>query len=295
VKLIATPADRRILDERRGTQAMTWIMAIMLFLTVLAVALGLGMVNAAHALDRQLAGRLTVQVVQPDPARRAQESVAVMQALASMPVVAKARAVDRAQLNALLQPWLGDVGADADVPVPTLIDVDLVAPGEDAFRHVVAGVRAVTPNARIDSQARWLAPVEQFMRTLIAGAGGLVLLMIGATVAVVLLTARTGLAAHRDTIAILHMLGSTDIQVARLFQRRIALDTLMGGVAGTVLAMLAVWFLTAQAASLGSELVNGGALSQRDWLILAALPILFALIAAVAARVAIVFRLRQSV
>ena len=49
--------------------------------------------------------------------------------------------------------------------------------------------------------------------------------MAAATTAVVLLAARAGLETHRDTIAILHMLGSTDVQVARLFQRRIALDT----------------------------------------------------------------------
>jgi hypothetical protein len=51
---------------------MTWIMAIMLFLTVLAGALGLGMFAATAQLDRQLAGRLTVQIVEPmpKPARR---------------------------------------------------------------------------------------------------------------------------------------------------------------------------------------------------------------------------------
>ena len=47
VDVIAGAADRRMLDERGGTRAMTWIMAIMLFLTVLAAAFGLGMVNAA--------------------------------------------------------------------------------------------------------------------------------------------------------------------------------------------------------------------------------------------------------
>lgn len=295
MRVIATAADRRMLDEGRGTPAMTWIMAIMLFLTVLAVALGLGTVNAARALDRELAGRLTVQVVEADAGKRAQQSAAVMRTLDRMPAVARATEVDRDKLDALLEPWLGDIGGDADVPIPTLIDVDLVSPGEDAFRHVVTGVRAVTPNARVDSQARWLAPVAQFMRTLIAGAGALVLLMIAATVAVVLLAARTGLEAHRDTIAILHMLGSTDLQVARLFQRRIALDTLIGGIAGTILAMIAIWFLTAQAGQLGSQLVSGGALNQRDWLILAALPILFALIAALAARAAVMLRLRRSV
>jgi len=243
MNVMTARADRRILDERSGARAMTAIMAIMLFLTVLAVALGLGTVNAATALDRQLAGRLTVQVIDADAARRVRETAEVMRTLDAMPVVARAREVDSAHLNALLEPWLGDVGTDADIPIPTLIDVDLVSPGQDAFQHVVDGVRAVTPGARVDNQARWLAPVAAFMRTLIAGAGVLVLLMVGATVAVVLLAARSGLEAHRDTIAVLHMLGSTDVQVARLFQRRIAFDTLLGGAVGTILAMAAIFIL----------------------------------------------------
>ena len=49
--------DRRLLDEGRRTRAMTWIMSIMLFLTVLAGALGLGMLGATAQLDRQLSGR----------------------------------------------------------------------------------------------------------------------------------------------------------------------------------------------------------------------------------------------
>ena len=70
IRLIPSAADRRLLDESQGTRAMTWIMAIMLFLTVLAAALGLGTLSAATLLDRQLAGRLTVQIVEPvDSAR----------------------------------------------------------------------------------------------------------------------------------------------------------------------------------------------------------------------------------
>ena len=61
--LIASKADRRLLDDRRGTRVMVWVMAIMLFLTVLAGALGLATLGAAAVLDRQLAGRLTVQIV----------------------------------------------------------------------------------------------------------------------------------------------------------------------------------------------------------------------------------------
>ena len=53
------------------------------------------------------------------------------------------------------------------------------------------------------------------------------------------LAARAGLDTHRDTIEVLHMLGSTDLQVARLFQRRIAFDTLLGGAVGTAAALRA--------------------------------------------------------
>jgi cell division transport system permease protein len=293
VNVIASAADRRVLDDRNGTRAMTWIMAIMLFLTVLAAALGLGMVNAANALDRQLAGRLTVQVVAADPAQRDRDTAAVMAALAGMPAVKRAVPVDRARLDELLKPWLGEASSDADVPIPTLIDVDMSVPSEESAGLVAKGVRAAAASARVDSQSRWLSPVASFMRTMIAGAAALVLLMAAATTAVVLLTARAGLETHRDTIAILHILGSTDVQVARLFQRRIALDTVIGGAVGTVAAMAAIWAITRQMTGLGSELVGGAVLGQRDWLLLAALPLLFAIVATVAARVAVLRRLRQ--
>ena len=99
-----------------------------------------------------------------------------------------------------------------------------------------------------------------------------------------LLAARAWLDMHRYTIAVLHMLGSTDRQVARLFQRRIALDTLLGGLVGTLAAMAAVWLLGRQAGALGSELLSGVALAQADWLMLAGIPVLFALLAMIAAR-----------
>ncbi len=290
---IAVAANRRILDERGGTRAMTWIMAIMLFLTVLAAALGLGMVNAAGMLDRQLAGRLTVQIVTADAVQRDRDTAAVMTALNGMPAVRHAAPVDRARLDELLKPWLGDVPSDAGVPIPTLIDVDMSVPGEESAALVAKGVRAAAASARVDSQSRWLSPVASFMRTMIAGAIALVLLMAAATTAAVLLAARAGLETHRDTIAILHILGSTDVQVARLFQRRIALDTVIGGAVGTVAAMVAVWAVMRQVTGLGSELAGGAVLGLGDWLILAALPLLFAVVATLAARFAILRRLRR--
>ena len=102
---------------------------------------------------------------------------------------------------------------------------------------------------------------------------------------------RAGLDTHRDTIEVLHMLGSTDLQVARLFQRRIAFDTLIGGALGTASALGLVWFLQSRFGALGSEILSGVALAQRDWFILILLPLSFALLATLAARLAVLRKL----
>jgi cell division transport system permease protein len=294
VRLITPAADRRLLDESQRTRSMTWIMAIMLFLTVLAAALGLATWRGAGLLDRQLAGRLTVQIVEADGAKRDAEAVQALAAIRAMPEVTKATPVDRAQLAELLRPWLGPDGADPDLPVPAMIDVDLGQGTDAAAAHVGEVARAAAPAARVDRHETWMSPVAHFMDTLVLFAGGLVLLMAIATGAVVILAARAALETHRATIEVLHMLGSTDVQVARLFQRRTALDTLTGGLLGTGLAVLAVLFAGLQLAALGSDLLDGLSLEQSDWASLVLLPILFALLATVAARLTVLSALRRT-
>ena len=287
VALIASTADRRLLDESHSTRVMTWIMAIMLFLTVLAAALGLGTLGAVALLDRQLAGRLTVQIVEPVEAKRLDQAARALAALTATRDVTRAVEVDHAKLATLLRPWLGSDAADPDLPIPAMIDVDLGVADAAAVARVRAAVRRVAPSARIDRHESWMSPVRDFMAMVTWLAGGLVLLMAAATAAVVILAARAGLETHRATIEVLHMLGSTDVQVARLFQRRIALDTLVGGLLGTALAFVMVGVIGWQLRALGSDLLAGLTLGVRDWIVLAGLPIAFALLATFAARQAV--------
>ena len=277
------------LDDARRARAMGSVMAVMLFLTVLAAALGLGTLGAVAGLDRQLAGQLTVQLIGMDDTGVAR----TVEGLRALPGVRTVRPVPREELAELVRPWLGDAGLDADLPMPAMIDVTLASGADADGDAVVARIAALAPQAHVDRSARWLAPVRSFIVSLAWLAGGIVLLMALATSAVVLLTARAGLDTHRDTIDVLHMLGSTDVQVSRLFQRRIALDTLVGGVIGTVLAMGAVLVIGARVAALDSVLVGGIALGWSDWALLAVLPLIFAGLATLAARVAVVRALRH--
>jgi cell division transport system permease protein len=143
----------------------------------------------------------------------------------------------------------------------------------------------------VDGSARWLSPVRGLLAALFWVAIGLVLVIAAATAGVALLVARAGLDTHRDTIDVLHMLGSTDRQVARLLQRRIARDTLLGGVIGTLAALALVALFQTKLALTGSEVLGGATLAAVDWTLLLLLPIGFALLATVATRLTVLHTL----
>jgi len=278
-------ADRRLLPEGRLAGPMPWVIAIMMFLTVLAAAAGLGLGGAASSLGAGLANRVTVQVLEPNPDRREAEAARALQRLRRLPEVESARRLSAGELAELLEPWLGAGGLESDLPIPAMIDAQLI-PGAraDSLR---AAVTAAAPSARIDDNGQWLAPLGRLISALKWLALGLVALMIGATAATVVLAARAALDTHRATIEVLHLMGATDVQVARLFQRRIALDALFGGVVGFGAAALALLVIGRRIGALGSDLLGSAHLPGTSWLALAALPVLGVGLAMLVARATI--------
>jgi cell division transport system permease protein len=281
-------AERGLLPEGRLAGPMPWVIAIMMFLTVLAAAAGLGLGTAARSLDAGIGTRITVQIVEANPDRREAEAEAAVATLGRLPGVLDVRRIPDAELAALLEPWLGaGGGANSDLPMPAMIDANLTedALGRlDEFRADLAGV---APSARVDDNAQWLAPLAGLISALRWLAAGLVLLMIGATTATVVLAARAALDTHRGTIEVLHLMGATDVQVARLFQRRIALDALFGGVVGLVAAALVLLLIGNRVGELGSELLGSAGLPPAAWAVLVGLPLGGVLLAMLVARVTI--------
>ena len=199
--------------------------------------------------------------------------------------VRAAAPVDPVVLAAQLRPWLGEEAMNGDLPVPALIDV-LLTPGEagpkiDRLRRLLADL---SPKLRIEPHAAFLPPLAGLLSALGWLALGAVLLMMLATAAVVVLAARGAHDSHRGTIDVLHLMGSTDVQLARLFQRRIGLDALMGGALGFAFALLVILLIGLRLAATGSELLAAIALPMRDWLILVALPVAGVLLATLTAR-----------
>lgn len=278
-------ARHRLLPGGRLAGPMPWIIAIMMFLTVLAAAAGLGLGAAVRSMSADLAGRASVQVVEADAQVRAQLAARTLTALRSSNSVRAADPVDPAALADQLRPWLGDAATSGDLPVPALIDV-MLTPGDAEAK--IGGLRRLlanlSPKLRIEPHAAFLLPLAGLLSALGWLSAGVVLLMILATGAVVVLAARGAHDSHRGTIDVLHLMGSTDVQIARLFQRRIGLDALMGSALGFSFAAFVILLIGLRLAATGSDLIGAVELDMRGWLILVALPIFGVVLATLAAR-----------
>lgn len=287
--------DAQLIRHARLSGPMPWVIAIMVALTVIAAAAGLALSNAARSAADELSGGITVQVVEANPAERVRQASAAAQRLKATPGVIEAHPVSQDEVERLIEPWLGGkVGDDQEIPVPALIDVRLrdKIDGETlgALRRLV---REVAPSARVDAQSGWLKPVFGAIDSLRWLALALVVLLGFALAAAVLLAVRSALGVNRDTIEIVHLLGGTDGQVARIFQRSVGLDAVGGGLLGLLIGLVVVVFFGRRFGDLGAGLVGGGALAWYDWVLLGLVPVAGAILAMITARITVLRALRR--
>ncbi|WP_109355799.1 ABC transporter permease [Sphingorhabdus sp. EL138] len=294
--------DRRLIPEGRLSGPMPWVIAIMIFLMVLATAIGLAFTEAGQNVSDQLSSRATVQIIEANPDLKAQQTSDAAARLRGMELVEEVRILPSKEIEDLIAPWLGqsaDGGQDTgglleDIPLPALIDLKLAQPiSEKELEALRTGIRPLAASARIEPSSALIAPVIALVRSLQWIAFGLVILLAIATAAAVIISARAALNTHKETIGVIHLLGGTDRQISRLFQRRIALDALLGGVLGLICGAAIILLLGMQLSALGSGLVQSLDLSWYSWLIIGAIPILGMILAMVTARMTVMGALKK--
>lgn len=283
--LFASAADRRLLGTSRFRGPTPWLIAIMTFSIMIITAAGLALANTAGSLSRAIETRYALEVP-----NGAQNLAALTQALKTAPGVSSVEPVPESEMRQTLKQWLGPAADSADLPVPALVNFD-VRPGTDLM-PIQQRATAIAPSSRISAHSARVAPLLRSMRALQWLALGLVLLLSVAAAAAVVLATRSALDAHRFTIEVMHGIGATDLQLTHLFQRKIAIDALVGSLAGAGAGAI-VLALLASGASFAGELVGGASLAGFDLLILFLLPFVLAALATWVARMAVLRALRE--
>ena len=283
--LFAAPPERRLLGASSRRAPTPWVIAIMTFSIMLIAATGLALANTAGVLSRAIEARYALEV--PGGGGNLEGLVA---AVRSVPGVTSVEAVPEGEMRKTLEKWLGPAADSAELPVPALVNFDA---GANANLGLIEQrAQAIAPGARISAHRDSVAPLLHSLTLLQWVALGLVLLLSAAAAAAVVLAARGALDTHRFTIDVMHGIGATDLQVAHLFQRKIAIDAFIGSIGGAVAAAIVLLLLTT-GASFAGELTGGATLGVGDLVILALLPLALTALATWVARAAVLRALRE--
>ncbi len=268
-------ADRVVPPTGYTAHLTLFVSGAMAFLTVFALALSLASGRIADRWATELAGAATLRINAPAEQLAAQTQAALT-VLRQTPGVASARALTTEEQAALLSPWFGpDLSLDT-LPIPQLIEIVEGEPGLDA-----TGLRlrlgAEVPGAVLDDHTRWREPLVDAAMSLRRLGWISILLIGGATAAMITLAANASLAANARIIEVLRQVGARDRFIAGAFVRRFTYRALFGAAVGTLLGMTGVLLLP-EASDAGGFL-SGVGFQGSDWILPVAIPILGAAVA----------------
>jgi cell division transport system permease protein len=269
-----------------SSRFIPWIVGFMVFLAALALAVAMAVSNAGHHWRAGLAGTLTVQVLPrggEDAAAFDARVAAALAAVRAAPGVARAEVLPQDRVAALLEPWLGKGASLADLPLPRLIDVALDADHADVDA-ISRRVTEAAPGISVESHGVWLRHLTAFARAIELTAAAVVALISIAAIAIVVFATRSGLAVHREAIAILHLIGARDSFIAREFELQALGLALKGGLIGLALAAVTLGALHWFGARIDTTLVPDLDLAWSQLAALAALPVGAAVIGMATAR-----------
>lgn len=280
------------LEKDASRRFLPWLVALNVYLACLALAGLMVIGGAAGRWDKGLSGTLTVQIppaMGDDPAETAGATEAriarAVEILRQTPGIATARPLDRKEMAALMEPWLGSGDLIGELPLPALIDVRLKEDRGVNVEGLQSVLSAAVPGATIDDHKKWLDRLSLLAQSVKAIAAAIVLLVGAAAIATVIFITRTGLSLHHEVIELLHVMGAQDEYVARQFQSQALALCLKGGLIGFALAAATLLAFGALVGRLGSQLLPPVEMSLVQWAILAVLPLAVALIGMMTARI----------
>ena len=282
-------ADRVVPPSGFTAHLTLFASAAMAFLAVFALALSLAAGRLADRWADELARAATLRISASADQRPAQTRAA-LEILRQTPGVASVRALSDQEQAALLAPWFGADLPIEELPVPQLIEVIEGEPGYDA-EGLRLRLAAEVPGAVLDDHTRWRRPLVEAATSLRRLGLVSILLIGGATAAMITLAANAALAANAQVIEVLRLVGARDRYIAQAFVRRFTLRALVGAGVGMALGMLAIALLP-EASDAGGFLTGLGFVGA-GWLVPLAIPLLGAVVAFLATGIAARRRLQE--
>jgi cell division transport system permease protein len=273
------------LRQTGASLLLPWTIGGLLYVAVVALAVA-GVADETLRLYGMRTELVTVTLPSiEDVSRGKREMAEAIEMLRETPGVVSAIPVPPEELEVLIEPWLGAAKADGDLPLPRLIDLTLDPAAKPDLSALQRRLHAVVEGATIGVEATSRDRAQRLALFFRAWSSGLGVGALVSTLALVGLITLVSLRMNAANVELLRSMGAPNQYLAREFERYALLSSVQGGLIGFALALLTVIALlyTSRRMEVAEAIELG--LRSRDWLLLACMPVIIALLAMGVARI----------
>jgi cell division transport system permease protein len=214
-----------------STRALTVVMAVMVYLAVLALASLILVERAVDTWAKGLASEATVQIREVSSRSIEEDVKAALAILTQTRGVTAAVPLDRKSSEDLLAPWIGNDGLD-DLPIPRLIRVTADRQNPPDFEALQKNLQAAVPVATLDTHRRWEDELRHMAGTITTLSTLALGLIAACAIAMVVFAARAVLDANKPVIEVLFFAGADDRFIVKQFNTQFLVAGLWAGALG---------------------------------------------------------------
>ena len=271
------------------------VVAAMCYLACLALGAMITVTSSASDWTAQLEGALTIQVKPQNDIALEDQIGAALSVLDGTTGIAQAKALSNEDVRALLDPWLGESRDSEDLPLPSLIDVQLEPGAFIDMARLAERLAAAAPGIELDTHRQWLGELLSAARSATWLSIGILVLITLTTGAIVVFATQASLAANHETVEVLHLVGAQDEFVANEIQMHFFQLGLRGGASGLGAAVITFLLISWLGSEGGAFLLPVPGLTIGDYPWLLTVPAAIALTTTAAARITVLRVLRRMI
>ena len=224
--------------ENLAGPALSAVTMVMTFLACLALGCSILADRAAERWLARATSAMSVQIIETTQLTVEDQLPAVLREIQATPGIGSSRLLQRDDLVALLEPWLGTGNIGEDMPLPLLIEI-IPAEGKNLpSASLSARLKAVAPGARLDTHGRWRETLEGTAKALELFAALVLAMVTLATATVILFATRAGLLANEEILNVLHQIGAQDGYISRRFEGHFVRVVSLAAIAGLAAALV---------------------------------------------------------
>lgn len=240
------------LNKDRGTDFLVVLIALMTFLTIMALSAAFALNTLTYRWSSGLENKLTIEIPAQDAdgkiltkAQIEKDIAAVEQTVRQNKAIRSVFVLQDADIQELVSPWLGEGIDIGDIPMPGLISVEMQTSNDAILSDLRARVKEALPRANVDAHEGWLAAILRLTGSLQFAAAFITLIIIATTIVAVMGAIRSRIAIHKSDIELLHLMGASDPYISKQFQRHAFILGLQGSAFGVLssAALLLLIFL----------------------------------------------------